>query len=1180
MTMTGDRRKPTKGLQALWAGSSTLALLVLAAGGMLAATSMPAFAACNPTNPNSGDTVTCDTDPPNPETNGIIAPGSNDVTVNILPGAILQTAGGPAIDLGDNVVLDHQGIIRTTGNNAAAVLLSENGPTGGVGSTVQLYGGGTIETADDSSAGIVFGNFGAGTAKAFSMDAVDVSTLGNNSTAINLGGVGVGSVMSGSLTNVNLTTQGNNSAGLLVGGMIGDDNVFVFNMNSVSVETLGSDSAGIAIGTPGGQHSYSSFSWSLNDVTVETEGHRSTGLSIFGFGDGADTSDATLVLAQTSITTLGDDATGLLVDVIGSDLTNSTVTAIVGNLVVHTEGDRSNGIFIGNGLGANTGITGSTILVVAGSIDITTTGDDAIGLIVEPVGFGAVGSDITTTLGDIAVATSGANSHGIVLGEGLGADMSATVTNNTLTLENISSTTTGDGAAALVLHGHTLVAPTASTFSASGANAHGVLGLLGVGETTRFTVTDGTTVQATGAGGSGMRFEGSGAGASATVIVTAGHGVSGADMGLVFDTVAGDVTLAGMLTGGSGVAVQFADTDDRFELQTGGTVTGTIEGGLGTDSFVFSGTETASFDMAQVNDFEDFLKTGSSVWTLMGTNADPSTFLVNEGTLVNNATLTNMAMTVASGARLEGVGTVGGLTLNSGGTLSPGNSIGTLTVTGDATFNAGSVFIVEVEAPDQADLLSVTGTATINGGEVQVTKLSAEASYLDGQTYRIVEAGTVLNNGGFTFANPFLFLSSELEYGATYVDIVLTAAAPGQDFTTVAQTFNQFQAATGLNDLEQSGDALAVYNELLLMTDADEARRAFDLSSGEIHASGQHVIDQTFGLFSRMLRGQASAGLGGMAGGQVLTAPLAYGPSLSAGPGVLAIDDATTSAYANSRVAQAWLAPLGGRGTIDADGNAAALNWWAAGLAGGYEGPIEVASGQAYAGFGLGYIRSHGSVDARLSTFDADGFHIGAYGGWSDGPWTLAGSLAYAVNRISTERRIVFGGIDQTATADYWNHTIGFSGEALYGFDMGGGTTLSPLATLDAGWSGHGGFTERGAGALSLTGASESWTRLDTGLGFAVQHVVLTESGRVTLDGRAVWEHAFADVVPSQSLAFAGSPTGFTVNGPDAGRDRFRLGAGISFEATEDLTIRASYSGLFSGSQQNHSASLGLNVKF
>src|SRR5690606_39326614 len=92
--------------------------------------------------------------------------------------------------------------------------------------------------------------------------------------------------------------------------------------------------------------------------------------------------------------------------------------------------------------------------------------------------------------------------------------------------------------------------------------------------------------------------------------------------------------------------------------------------------------------------------------------------------------------------------------------------------------------------------------------------------------------------------------------------------------------------------------------------------------------------------------------------------------------------------------------------------------------------------------FGLGYIRSHGSVDARLSSFDADGFHIGTYGAWEDGPWQLAGSLAYAANRISTERNIVFGGLNRRAEADYWTHSLGFSGEAAYGMDMGGGTTF------------------------------------------------------------------------------------------------------------------------------------------
>lgn len=533
------------------------------------------------------------------------------------------------------------------------------------------------------------------------------------------------------------------------------------------------------------------------------------------------------------------------------------------------------------------------------------------------------------------------------------------------------------------------------------------------------------------------------------------------------------------------------------------------------------------------------------------------------------------------GGVLGGIGTLSGdVTINSGGTIAPGNSIGTLHVSGNVVFNAGSTYEIEIAAPDQGDLISAEGSVTIDGGELAITALDTGTSYAAGQTYRIIEADDgVIRNAEFLHNQPVSLMRTEVIYGVDFVDLLLSADIP---FTSFAQTYNQFQSAAGLQDMEQSGDALTVYNEVVqvsLQPDGEDAvRRAFDLSSGEVHASGQHVIDQTFGLFNRTLRQQGSAGVGALGSTSVMTAPLAYGPVTRAA-GVGAIDDATAS-YAYSPVANAWLAPLGGRGSVDGDGNAATLDWWSAGIAGGYQGQIDLGTGNAFAGFGLGYIRSHGSVDARLSSFDADGFHIGAYGGWTDGSWSLTGSLAYAANSISTERRIVFGGLDRTATADYWNHTIGFSGEALYGFEMGGGTTISPLFTLDAGWSGHGGFTETEAGSLNLTGASENWTRLDTGLGLAIQHVVLTESGTVTIEGRAAWEHAFADVVPGQALSFAGSPAGFTVNGPDAGRDRFRLGAGLALEATEDMTIRARYDGVFSGTQENHTASVGLNIRF
>jgi len=561
---------------------------------------------------------------------------------------------------------------------------------------------------------------------------------------------------------------------------------------------------------------------------------------------------------------------------------------------------------------------------------------------------------------------------------------------------------------------------------------------------------------------------------------------------------------------------------------------------------------------------------------------------------------------VLASTLLGGSGTVGSpgsmVHIGGGAVLAPGNAIGTLTVAGDVTLAADSTYEVEIAGGGTIpgvhnDLLSVAGTATLEGGTVEVVTLDPATSYQDWQVYTIVTAEGGVSGQFLEALSQSAFITTQLTHNADNVVLgvgLINAPEPEPEpepgpepepqpeptpgvFPTVAGTYNQTQAAIGLDGLDQSSgsDALAVYNRLLMLS-ADDARQAFDLSSGEIHASGQHVISQTMGQFGRILQQQGAAGAG--SGGNAPGAALANGPAAPTTAAVGAIDDAALLHSGTS--ASAWLTALGGRGTIQGDGNAATLDWWNAGLAGGYQAPVEIGSGSAFAGIGLGYVRSHGAVDARRSTHDADNFEIGVYGGWTDGAWSLSGALAYGASHIATERGITFAGLDRTAEARYWAHSVGISAEAAYGFDLGGGAIVAPLFTLDAGWSGHGGFTETGADALSLTGAAESWTRLDTGIGIGVSHVVPTETGQVTLEGRVVWEHAFASMVPSQTESLAGSPVAFTVRGPEADRDRFRLGAGIAWDISDEVTLRAHYDGVLSGGQSSHAGTVGFNVRF
>ncbi len=82
------------------------------------------------------------------------------------------------------------------------------------------------------------------------------------------------------------------------------------------------------------------------------------------------------------------------------------------------------------------------------------------------------------------------------------------------------------------------------------------------------------------------------------------------------------------------------------------------------------------------------------------------------------------------------------------------------------------------------------------------------------------------------------------------------------------------------------------------------------------------------------------------------------------------------------------------------------------------------------------------------------------------------------------------------------------------------------------------------------------------------------------VEARVVWEHGFGATVPRQGLAFAGSPTAFSVAGPDQGSDRLRLGLSLGVKVGPGADFRASYDGMFSATAQDHSANVGLTVHF
>ncbi|WP_127144324.1 autotransporter outer membrane beta-barrel domain-containing protein [Pelagibacterium montanilacus] len=633
----------------------------------------------------------------------------------------------------------------------------------------------------------------------------------------------------------------------------------------------------------------------------------------------------------------------------------------------------------------------------------------------------------------------------------------------------------------------------------------------------------------------------------------------------------GTLTLSGSNTYSGGTTID----DGTLRIGDGGTSGAVVGDILNNASLVFD--RSNDFIYADIISGTGTLtKSGAGMLTLSSSqNSLSGATSINAGTLNLFGSLTSSVISVNSGGTLVGIGQFGSIIVNAGGTLASLNSVGSMNVAGSVTFNEDSTFRVELNDSGGVNNNVVADTALIRSGAIfRVVPQNAGAdgtTYTPDTIYTIITTdpdGLTVEPGGPTIEDTFAFLDFTGSHDEQ--NYYLTSSSVASSFCLPGTSFNQCSTGEAVRAL---GTGNPAFDAVVDMNQAD-ASAAFDALSGEIHASGQHVIDQTFALFSGVLGTKGAIGRP-----EAVTMPLGYGAGARNGPGIVAIDDAIDSLNLQQGTA-AWLAPLGGRGTVHADGNAAQLDWSAAGLAGGYETAIETGTGSAFGGVALGYTRSHGAVAARQSTLDVDGFHAGIYGGWVDGPWSVNGSVGVAVNHTSTERRISFGGIDETARADYWSQAVRLAGEVAYGLEFDARTTLSPLFTLDAGWSGHGGFTETGAGALNLSGAAETWARFDAGIGLAVTHVVPTEHGKVTLDGRLVWQHAFADGVPDQTMAFADSPTGFEVHGPDGGRDRLRLGLGVALEATDEITVRAGYEGVFSSGQDSQAVRFGLNMKF
>ncbi len=203
-----------------------------------------------------------------------------------------------------------------------------------------------------------------------------------------------------------------------------------------------------------------------------------------------------------------------------------------------------------------------------------------------------------------------------------------------------------------------------------------------------------------------------------------------------------------------------------------------------------SGTFMGTID----NEEGTITKTGTGTWTLDGVTqpgfGTTFNFVVNDGKVVWNSTLTDAPITINSGGVLKGNGTVGTTTVNTGGTIAAGNSPGCITVS-NLTLGAGSTFEEEIAggtACTEYDRTNVNGNANLGGATLSVLPSYTPAP---GTVYTILQTtnGNVIGtfNG---LADGATFTANGIQFRINYTNTQVNLTVLGGTLVPTGQNHN------------------------------------------------------------------------------------------------------------------------------------------------------------------------------------------------------------------------------------------------------------------------------------------------------------------------------------------------------------------------------------------------------
>lgn len=546
--------------------------------------------------------------------------------------------------------------------------------------------------------------------------------------------------------------------------------------------------------------------------------------------------------------------------------------------------------------------------------------------------------------------------------------------------------------------------------------------------------------------------------------------------------------------------------------------------------------------------------------------------LVDGGTLIVNGQITespdykSSMFTLASGT-VGGSGTINASRgfANTGGIIKPGNSIGTLTINGNYTQGSDGKLLIEVASTTSNDRLTVTGGADVNG----VLETSWTGGYIPALQTKF---GTILTatsgvRGEFTklitnitptwifkpvydMANQ-VYLTVERDYNNSYLTPFLSVnqQAVGDALNSVANT-----------DSGMSGDLNTVLNAIDLQTTAvqvaaslDQIAPRGDMASSFISMSGSRM--QINNIASRLqdvrsgVQGVNLRGLNLMIddNGEL---------NLRGKPILLAFNgDTLPAGFKMEQMSDKWGFFATGNGTMgnikdNASQTDSSFRNTGLTIGGDYRFTEHLA-----AGFMAGYNKLRADLDGIGSKTAINTTSLGAYGTYYQNGFYLEGRASCGLNNADKDRRIVYPGIDRTATSDQKGRLWNLSAGSGYDYPLNN-WILTPKISIDYIQLSTEDYTESGADALNLQVDGKSSTLLSGQIGGSVAYRWKTDQATFMPRIWAMYGRELGgddEFYTTARLAIGSSA--FTTYSIPPDRNFLSLGAGITASLSRGIAL-------------------------